>query len=95
MTVEDEEEAALRESEIAHDYFIRGVDEPRPEYVHCVQDNHAQSLGRTWCGNIDSAAFRDIDHAAMNGRNEGRLMVCRLCLRAIEKALANGWSEET
>jgi hypothetical protein len=48
--------------------------------------------GATWCGKpADRMDFRfmEIDHAAMNGRNGGRLTVCPQCRKAIIAGLKN------
>lgn len=37
--------------------------------------------------------FQSIDHAALNGRNEGRLVACSECTTAIIAALSNGQEE--
>ncbi len=38
-------------------------------------------------------AFVSIEHAAFNGRNEGRMVACAECTAAIYKALTNGQEE--
>ena len=61
------------------------------EYVVHIRDNHADAKGRTWCG--ESAfgfVFQDVDHAAMNGRNKGRLIPCPKCRDAVIAGLMNG-----
>lgn len=47
---------------------------------------------KAWCGASVYMlfAFEDIDHAALNGRNQGRLTVCPRCLEAVIKALSEG-----
>jgi hypothetical protein len=65
----------------------------RPEYVKCVQDNHRDHDGRSWCGQVLNKfdfAFVSIEHAAFNGRAGGRLVACSECTAAIIKALTNG-----
>ena len=70
----------------------------RPEYVRCVADTHAERQGLSWCGRRVEGEwhFVDVDHAALNGRNEGRLIVCPECLSVLITALAHGqiWSAE-
>lgn len=64
----------------------------RPDYVVCISDNHASNEGKSWCGRNATMefTFTGIDHAAMNGRNEGRFVACKECTDAVNKALANG-----
>jgi hypothetical protein len=65
----------------------------RPEYVHCVEHDHADLKGTSWCGRrLWSMDWRfvDIDHAANNGLNGGRLVACPACVTAITTALRNG-----
>ena len=58
----------------------------KPDYVKCVNLE-----GGTWCGaKRDPLSFVSIDHAAINGKNEGRLIVCGDCRHEIIKALSNG-----
>lgn len=65
----------------------------RPDYVKCVQDNHRDHDGLSWCGqalNKFDFAFVSIDHAAFNGRDGRLLVACSECTTAIIKALTNG-----
>ena len=64
----------------------------RPDYIKCIADTHADNKGKTWCGRtlVMEFAFVDIDHAAMNGRNKGRLVVCPECRDAVIAALQEG-----
>ena len=67
----------------------------RPDYVHCVGFGNAVRADgiKTWCGNdygFIEPFFIDIDHAALNGEAEGRLVACAECLDKITKALRNG-----
>lgn len=66
--------------------------EPRPEHVKCIADTHADSEGKSWCGRWIKHEFHftSIDHAALCGRNEDRLVACSECTALIAKALANG-----
>ncbi len=68
----------------------------RQEYVKCIADGHADNRGRSWCGRWISHEFHfvSIDHAAISGRNEDRLVACGECTALIEKALSNGQKEE-
>lgn len=49
--------------------------------------------GMTWCGVLlpMDFVFVDSEHAALNGRNEGRLVACRECTENIVSALNNGF----
>lgn len=64
----------------------------RDEWIKCVRDIHEDNKGKSWCGQqlYGQWAFMDIDHAALNGRNKGRLIVCPECLSAIVSALQEG-----
>jgi hypothetical protein len=67
----------------------------RPEWVKCINDAHLDNTGLSWCGcRIETFEFSfvDIGHAAMNGRNGGRLVACPECVSAICEALRNGQS---
>lgn len=70
----------------------------RPDYVHCVGFRDSiRAWQKTWCGvdhGIAEPFFVDVDHAALNGEAEGRLMVCEECRRKIIEALSNGALEE-
>lgn len=67
----------------------------RPEYIRCIADNHVQNDGKSWCGRWIKLElhFQSIDHATLNGRNEGRLVACPECAAAIIAALSNGQEE--
>ena len=61
-------------------------------HVTCITDTHANADGATWCGkpkNRFDFRFMDIDHAAMNGRNGGRLTVCPQCRKSVIAGLRN------
>lgn len=60
----------------------------REEYIKCVR--LSSQYKATWCGSGDVSGFIDVDHAALNGKDEGRLVVCPECREAIVKALLNG-----
>jgi len=64
----------------------------REDYIKCV--NLVNTIGGSWCGGNQAGRFVDVDHAALNGRNEGRLVVCPECREAIIKALNNGVDDE-
>lgn len=67
----------------------------RAEYIRCIARTHADFKGKAWCGRaIDAFSFVGIDHAAENGRQEGRLVACHECVTAIETALSNGHAAE-
>lgn len=62
------------------------------QHVACIADIHEESKGKSWCGrNIKNQFhFVDIDHAAINGRNNGRLEVCSECMQEIISSLKAG-----
>lgn len=64
----------------------------RPDYVSCVGfgDAVTDDDKKTWCGRKESPHFVDVNHAALNGKQEGRLIVCGECRHEIIKALSNG-----
>lgn len=65
-------------------------------HVTCITDTHVEANGATWRGKpADRMDFRfmDIDHAAMNGRNGGRLTVCPQCRKAVIAGLKNEQSK--
>lgn len=54
------------------------------EYEKHIADTHVDHKGLAWCGEkIVGFAFTDVDHAALNARNGGRLVPCPDCLRAV------------
>lgn len=62
----------------------------RPEYIKCVADTHLENKGYSWCKRKIEAGewtFVDAEHAAMNGRNGGRLQACVNCVSEIHKGL--------
>jgi hypothetical protein len=60
----------------------------RPEYVTCVSDNHADNKGKAWCGrHAMGFHFTGLDHAVMNARNKGRLLICKECWEAVTAAV--------
>lgn len=65
----------------------------RPDYIKCVRK---QTTGAAWCGyHVGNVwAFEDSEHAALNGDQEGRMIVCRECRDAIVKALDHGFESE-
>lgn len=66
----------------------------RPDYVTCIADTHADNKGKTWCGEVvNGFTFVDVDHAAMNGRSKGRLVVCPECRDAAIAGLREGAEE--
>ena len=61
----------------------------RPEYAACV----SRPDTKTWCGNPEfdgQFTFTDLDHAAINGEKEGRLVVCAQCMSKSVRAILNG-----
>ncbi len=69
----------------------------RPEYVHCVGFGLDDNTRETWCGHdhgFGEPFFIEPTHAALHGRNKGRLMVCPECRDAIIAALRNGYEAE-
>ena len=64
----------------------------RPEWIKCVEHDHADLRNKSWCGRDVRLEFRfsDIDHAAESGRQEGRLVACPECVTAIIAALRTG-----
>lgn len=68
---------------------------PLKEWQHHVADTDEENKGRAWCGAwIVGFHFVDADHAALNGRNEGRTVPCPACRDAIIKALMNGAEDD-
>jgi hypothetical protein len=71
----------------------------RPEWLTCVASEVAEGHelhGKTWCGLKPTGfTFTSIDHAALNGRAKGRLVVCPECATQIKKALDNGTESRT
>lgn len=69
----------------------------RPDWVVCVADRDAEAERKklSWCHKpIGGAfAFTGVDHAALNGRRRGRLVVCPECLAMIMTALRNGYED--
>ena len=62
-----------------------------PDYVHHVQMTHLDFKHMTWCGQRAIGwNFVDAEHAAENGRKDGRMVACKNCVSAITKALQNG-----
>lgn len=61
----------------------------RHEYVTCIADTQVGKEGLSWCGRMVSHEFHytDIDHAAFDGRQGGRLVACQDCVRAVAAAL--------
>lgn len=69
--------------------------EERPEYVACAFISAVGKERETWCGRpTDAFVFQDATHAALNGAQEGRLVLCRDCRNAIVMGLSNGIEEE-
>jgi len=65
----------------------------RPEWVRCIRRNHVAHDKESWCGKSTygfDKPFLDVDHAAENGLQGGRLVACRECVTAATAALQNG-----
>lgn len=64
----------------------------RPDYVTCVAHTHAHKKNESWCGRFVNTEFhfQNIDHAAYNAMNEGRLLVCPECHKKIIETLKSG-----
>lgn len=65
----------------------------RPDWINCVRHDHEDLKTTSWCGRKIISfewAFTSVDHAAENGRQEGRLVACIACVEAIVAALRNG-----
>ena len=69
----------------------------RPEYLACIADGHADNAGKSWCGRYIRFEFHfvNVDHAAISGRNENRLVACSECTAEIKKSLSNGQVDTT
>lgn len=68
----------------------------RPEWVHCIEMGWMDERKDTsWCGRNVTAEFyfKGLDHAALNGLQEGRLQACPKCSKAAIKALTKGTYE--
>jgi hypothetical protein len=65
-------------------------DAERPEYITCIAETHAERVGRSWCGRDVRHEFHfiDIDHAAYNAQNEGRLLTCPECAQKVIELLS-------
>jgi hypothetical protein len=69
----------------------------RPSYVICAQmdlwdgKDPPSPTHKTWCGRIIPPSmefqFTGANHALLNGRNAGRLMLCAECATAMKEAL--------
>lgn len=60
------------------------------EVIKHIRHTHEELKGTAWCGRElfhHDWAFVDIDHAAYNARNGGRLLACKKCVAAIVKTL--------
>jgi len=60
-------------------------------YVACALTGMVNDR-TTWCGrrNVSEWAFTDASHAALNGLQKGRLVLCGRCRKAIISALNHG-----
>ena len=67
-------------------------DEDDKDWIIHIRHKHLDLNKTSWCGvdlNLDWA-FENIDHAAYNGRAQGRLVACRACTDAVIKCLTEG-----
>lgn len=63
----------------------------RPEWIKCIRQTHVDLAGKTWCGkSAIGFCFVDVDHAAQNGLQQGRLVACPECVEAVVAALHSG-----
>lgn len=84
-----------------HDYRAEAggllpiAEEHRPDWICCIGVGPAGLTDgrRSWCGGSDRPFFVDINHAAMNGNRDGRLVACPKCVDAVVSALRNGTEE--
>lgn len=68
----------------------------RPEHITCITrhtlDRESWRGHTSWCGRTlwsYEFAFVNIDHAAENGAQQGRLVACPECAAAVQAALLN------
>ena len=65
-----------------------------PDFVKHVRRSHVDFQHLVWCGEpVTGWDFMDAEHAAENGRQQGRLVACKFCVKAITSALKNGHGE--
>ena len=67
----------------------------RPESITCIRQTHAEHLRETWCGQrvLLDFVFINLDHAAYNGLEGGRLVACPECTAAAIKGLTAGQND--
>jgi hypothetical protein len=71
-------------------------DDDRPEWVKCIKfPLSRREPWQTWCDRNAPLEwmFQDIDHAAFNGLDEGRMVACPKCVAAVMAALRAGHEE--
>ena len=65
-----------------------------PDYVKCVQVNERDKPTKTWCGRESSPnvewIFVDANHAILNALQEGRLLICPACAKAMKETIDKG-----
>ena len=63
-----------------------------PEYVKCVRYGDVNGVQQTWCGRQTTMEFHftNTEHAALNGKQNGRHVACPDCVDEIVKALKSG-----
>lgn len=76
------------------DAYVRS----RPDYVKCsmLTEPHPDlpaEYKKTYCGRSIQPTefmFTSASHAIMNGRNQGRLLLCKFCSAEMERCLKEG-----
>lgn len=76
------------------DAYVRS----RPDYVKCSMltephPNLQEDYKKTYCGRRLQPTewmFTGASHVVLNGRQEGRLLVCKFCAAEIERCLKQG-----
>lgn len=65
----------------------------RPDFVHCIKHvRKSEELKRdvTWCERVPEHKewlFQDVDHAALNAQQGGRMVACPSCCIAVTAVL--------
>jgi hypothetical protein len=68
---------------------MTAADEPLNDWTKHISHTHADRKGEAWCGvrlQVFDWAFGDVDHAAYNMQQEGRLLPCPQCVGAVMTA---------
>lgn len=69
----------------------------RPDYIKCIRHTHEEMKTTSWCGRYIPRSewyFVDIDHAAYNAMNGGRLVACEGCVSKVTELLQSKLSFE-